>query len=348
MINKNNYEAYVLDYLEGTITEPDRQLLLLFLEAHPELKADLEVDINLSVKSTNNEPVYHFKEQLFRHHAHAFDMPVKDFLLIKQLEEGLNSSEEAELIIAEPDADIREKMKLLYQRTQLHTDTSIHYTKKSKLRRFVLMPALRQTLVHRSIAVAASIIISLGIWIGLDQPQTPSQNLASNTDKPATVNNEPTLAQNKILEKTLTNETKPSRDSLLKLSNNPMDKPVKPIDTTGNTFIPIENEQYLASINQIKNIGTKPINAYEYGLNVMMPQYMNNNLLRSELASIYQQIEQEDENPSLSLALVEGGVKVMNLLSKEPMKMNKYYNADGKVVGYQVKSENIEVNRRVK
>jgi len=56
-IDKNNYEAFMLDYLEGTISPQDKTQLLLFLEQYPELKEDLDTDISLSLQ----EPVNNHK-----------------------------------------------------------------------------------------------------------------------------------------------------------------------------------------------------------------------------------------------------------------------------------------------
>ena len=42
-ININNYEAYLLDLAEGELSPADEKLLMLFLEKHPELKAEHEL-----------------------------------------------------------------------------------------------------------------------------------------------------------------------------------------------------------------------------------------------------------------------------------------------------------------
>ncbi len=63
-IHTGNYEAYLLDYLEGRLTQEEREALFLFLEAHPELVEDLdEVEM---VKLTPPEVVYEGKETLQR------------------------------------------------------------------------------------------------------------------------------------------------------------------------------------------------------------------------------------------------------------------------------------------
>ncbi|MCG8582726.1 MAG: hypothetical protein MI866_22575 [Bacteroidales bacterium] len=348
MINKNNYEAYLLDYLEGTISPQDREALLLFFELHPELKSELETDISLNLNS-QEQLSFSFKDQLLKHEADVYDLPVSDFLTIKKQEEGLSKAEETELLLTEPDQQKREKKSAEYHQTILKADNSIVYTDKSKLRRFILLPAFNQYNVRRSIAAAAVIALLASVWLFTEAPDNSSPQLANtNQEKYSGQQHKPeqqtVVAQSKILEKSLPNEKQPSKDSLLQLAKDPMELKSETI---------IEQKQkekvhYLATIGHAEPFGNDEINAYEHGLNVMMPQYMDNNLLRQELASIYRQIEVEDNTPSLSLALVESGVKVMNFLSKESVKMQKYYDDNGDVVAYKVKGENLEVNRKLK
>ena len=48
MINKNNYEAFVLDYLEGNMDPKMQANLFSFLDQHPELDVDFDLDIEAS------------------------------------------------------------------------------------------------------------------------------------------------------------------------------------------------------------------------------------------------------------------------------------------------------------
>ncbi len=344
-ITKNNYEAYLLDYLEGTISDQDSEALLLFFELHPELKGALDSDISLSLAPEDHLPT-DFKTQLLKHEADVYALPVSDYLFIKQQEEGLTQAEKSELLLLEPNKHKQEKVSLAFQKTILRADNTVAFDQKSKLRRYTLLPAFKQYIINRSVAAAAIIVLFTAVWLMNETPDISTPQMA-NTSRPKLENQQrPIIAQQKILEKTLPNEKQPSKDSLLKLAKDPMelkDKPVKDQKSVKET-----NTQYLASIGHIKPLQNAPINAYEHGLNVMMPQYMKNNLLRQELASIYRQIEVDDNTPSLSLAIVEGGVKVMNFLSKESVKMQKYYNDNGEVVGYKVKGENLELNKKVK
>lgn len=44
-IDKNNYEAYILDYLEGALSEREREAVELFAYSHPELAIDLKEEL---------------------------------------------------------------------------------------------------------------------------------------------------------------------------------------------------------------------------------------------------------------------------------------------------------------
>lgn len=45
-INKSNYEAFILDYLEGQLSADQKAALFSFLDAHPELAAEFDIDVD--------------------------------------------------------------------------------------------------------------------------------------------------------------------------------------------------------------------------------------------------------------------------------------------------------------
>ncbi|MBK3516541.1 hypothetical protein [Carboxylicivirga marina] len=343
-ININNYEAFVLDYLEGSISAHDKEALLQFMELHPELKADLDTDVSLGLNDDSTRPIFSFKNELLKHEANAYDMPLLDYHIIKKQEEGLTKNEEAELLLVEPDAQKREQSSKHYAQTILKSDIEVIYSEKAKIRRFKLLPFVKQQSFNRVASIAAIVAACASIWLMFDMPDQTTPKIANNTTSNAV--NTSTLAEAKILEKTLPGDTQPSKDSLLNLAKDPLQLKKKPVVAKKTTEK--KNAEYLASIHHIDRFSIASINAYEHGLNVMMPQYMTNNLLREELATIYRKIEDEQTTPSLTLAVLESGVKVMNFLSKESVKMQKYYNDNGEVVAYKLQGDNLEVNRKIK
>ena len=66
-INLNNYEAYLLDFLEGNLNDTtDQEMLFAFLKEYPELNALLETPIDkLNYFETDNfQDVYLYSENL--------------------------------------------------------------------------------------------------------------------------------------------------------------------------------------------------------------------------------------------------------------------------------------------
>ena len=62
-INKNNYEAYFLDYHEGNLSPQEVADLFLFLAEHPELKKELDDFENVTLADFQT-PVFENKESL--------------------------------------------------------------------------------------------------------------------------------------------------------------------------------------------------------------------------------------------------------------------------------------------
>jgi len=65
-ITFENYEAYLLDYIEGVLSDEDKEALVLFLEKYPELKKELQ-EFRETVLKPDLSIVYHGKESLKRH-----------------------------------------------------------------------------------------------------------------------------------------------------------------------------------------------------------------------------------------------------------------------------------------
>lgn len=83
-INRNNYEAFLLDYVEQNLTAELVAELMLFLEQNPDLKAELEAFENISFASEQLET--------FEHKADLKQAAVEE-LMIAELE-GLNTAQE--------------------------------------------------------------------------------------------------------------------------------------------------------------------------------------------------------------------------------------------------------------
>jgi hypothetical protein len=125
-IGLHNYEAFLLDYLEGNLAEPQVTELKLFAITHPELEIDLDMGA-LPVFSQEEIPL-DFKEQLKKTEADLLNEMLLNYL------EGNLPEEEQTLIRSKllNDKDLALELEFL-KKTVLQADRSIVFPEKNKL-----------------------------------------------------------------------------------------------------------------------------------------------------------------------------------------------------------------------
>jgi hypothetical protein len=142
-INKNNYEAFFLDYHEGNLTAEQVAVLLLFVEQHPELKEEFENFENIFLDDFSI-PVFDNKALLIKEIT-----PVnKEDYFIGKVESCLNTSDEALLndFLKQHPAAISELQ--LFYKTKLQADTSISFENKDSLKKSLTEASIAGTLVQ--------------------------------------------------------------------------------------------------------------------------------------------------------------------------------------------------------
>jgi hypothetical protein len=125
-IGLHNYEAFLLDYLEGNLAEPEVAELKLFALTHPELEIDLDLGVLPAV--SHEEITFDFKNQLKKTPA-----DLESDLLLDYLEGNLSKEEQAliesKLAI---NKELASEFKLL-KKTILKAEGSLVYTEKNTL-----------------------------------------------------------------------------------------------------------------------------------------------------------------------------------------------------------------------
>ncbi len=158
-----NYEAFYLDFLEGTLSEEDTALFLKFMEEHPELRLEDESFVAMDDEFVALDQT--FKENLkqVNFNETVISLNNAEQFLIAQTEGLLSSTKNAELnvFLAQDPALLHAQR--VYAHTKMTADVSIVYADKSSLkqaRRIALWPIL-------SLAAAASVAVFFFV-------QTPS------------------------------------------------------------------------------------------------------------------------------------------------------------------------------
>jgi ElaB/YqjD/DUF883 family membrane-anchored ribosome-binding protein len=141
-INKNNYEAFFLDYHEGNLSPQEVAELLLFIEQHPELKEEFESFENITLddlSSVNFENKSGLKKSITEENREEY--------FIRAAEGNLNLAEEkllADFIQLHPQylAELE-----LFRKTILTADASIVFENKHELKKAAILSDTDQLLI---------------------------------------------------------------------------------------------------------------------------------------------------------------------------------------------------------
>ncbi|NOQ70912.1 MAG: hypothetical protein GQ574_02860 [Crocinitomix sp.] len=299
-IDLNNYEAYFLDLMEGTLSVEERHDLFAFLELHPELKAEMEADFG--ALELNPAPItFDGKAQLKIDEAQLILTPnTIDDIMIASVEGQLSTEHDAQLTtyIA---ANNLEKTFAYYKATLLKADTSVVYTEKKKLKVKTGI-VISLPLIMRFSAIAAVGVILLTVafrnWDGQD---------VVNTDGPS--NQFATVRSNSNF-----------NFSKTRILNDAVDPTIENGD--GFNYTPTQNEQYLPDVNDdniamedapvlIDTATTRP---FDFELPKDDIEEMNNDDIVEE--------NQNDPTPIIPIEMEEDpGVVLASVTTEEPYKI---------------------------
>ena len=176
-INRKNYEAYFLDYIEGNLSATLKKELTIFLQQNPDLENELNdfQEYKLQAEEITFEP----KAQLLKSVPVSQEIPTFDKLCIARLEGDM--SEEEKLLFDKRISNNEEEEKEFekYRKTVLIPDFNQQFERKDKLSRKKIWKKNRLVLFYTSLSTAAAILIFVLVINNL--PKT-SFTVSENTD----------------------------------------------------------------------------------------------------------------------------------------------------------------------
>lgn len=166
-INKHNYEAYFLDYLEGNLSAEEKADLFAFLEENPALKKELDIELN-DVTLNPSSLVFADKNNLKVEDESILSLNTAEVWMIESLEKNLNASKQKEL------EDFIEKHQLqktfsTYQATVLKPDLSVVYSDKRKLK---VATGIVIPFYARVAAAAAVGLLLIGVYLNRSEQES--------------------------------------------------------------------------------------------------------------------------------------------------------------------------------
>lgn len=172
-INRETYEHFFIDYLDGNLSDDEIKVLIKFLDQNPDLEEELKDLTSFSKQQKNIDklnPKFNLqdlkKESILEDNSSNFDE-----LCISFYEGELNEKEEQYLLEL---AESREDLMLTfegYAHTKAKADFSVVFPNKSKLKKH------KKLILPQYFSYAASIILILGVIFYL--PKRPDKHQES-------------------------------------------------------------------------------------------------------------------------------------------------------------------------
>jgi hypothetical protein len=230
-INRNNYESFFIDYLEGNLDEKLVDDFIEFLQQNPDLKEELSLFETVSV---GQEEITFGKKELLLKEKYDIE---KEFnqAAIASLEGEISPSEKVEFdnyLFTHPEKQKEAKLFIL---TKLQPDQSVVFNKKNNLYHY----STGKTILLWTTRAAAVIIFALTVYTFIDK----SSNKIIPENRVAVIEKEPEKKINpsEIKEVPVKNNKVEEQKTLKKETEKPAVKSEKP--KANETKIIRENSQ---------------------------------------------------------------------------------------------------------
>lgn len=174
-INRNNYEEFFIDYIDGKLTAEEVAELMLFVAANPDLREELNMLEQSPVLELAGAETFNNKEQLKKK---EFSPLIINEAIVAEFE-GIAGKEDLEVLRNIPANQLEHERKLVAL-TKFHPNLEIVFPDKNKLKHETKVISL---LYYYASAAAACLLIMFGAYRWFNTNDVNKNNLASNLPK---------------------------------------------------------------------------------------------------------------------------------------------------------------------
>jgi hypothetical protein len=358
-INRNNYEVYMIDYLDGKLDALEVSELLLFVEQHPDIKKEFDllnevavvpvikeeyIDKNALKKPSFTEIRSHYQEQL-----------------VANLEGDLSIYEQYEL---ERSFAVYPQLKAeaeLYTKTKFQPDLSVVFPQKKQLKRRGVVISLNVRYAWR----VAAVFIAFALIVFLTR--VPQQYLENG----AGISSEQLLSASNETPKTTTASTQKGGSGQHKATPTPLT--TQSFNTPSNAFVEPDKVVEEIKSTQVKTIERMPLKvatnenvlALNKPLIAPVKQYLVYPVVPEKtIEEPYKELVQLANEKVTEGVLVEQNkpdsasgkpaisnmglllVKLYNKATGDSAKVVKKYDNDGNITRVTIIADNFEFSRR--
>ncbi|MDD5570781.1 MAG: hypothetical protein PHD97_06440 [Bacteroidales bacterium] len=372
-INRNNYEEYFLDFMEGNLTPGQSEELSLFLEQNFDLKEEFEQIVFVSLKPDENIK-FSAKNILKKEETSLINETNYNNFLAAFIEGNLSSDDKIQLNIFLKENPKHKKEFEAIRKTILVPDSSIVFENKTSLKHFEI-PFYKNVYTYAS--VAASIILLFGLyWIvnikSINDEKFLSYNYTSKKPvkkaKPAsknntkrirsyTINNQPLIVKSsksnlQYIEKESADEpdnVNKTNESVASLNLNKM-KSKEPV-------IQIQTSNIVPQFINTDNVNViLPVSSDEIAQNNPAEKTSTLNKFYKKATAIFSENKSDDNadkntelNPKASMwDLAFVGLKGYNRIFHKNVDMERKYYDNGNLASVVIKTEKFEYAKHYK
>ncbi|MCX6185913.1 MAG: hypothetical protein NTU43_02810 [Bacteroidetes bacterium] len=356
-INRNNYELYMIDYLDAKLSAEQQGELMLFLAKNPDLQAEFDLLQNSVFDDEVHSIPFELKQELKKQeHIQVLQY---DELLVAKLEGDLSKDE---LFKLNAEIHIYPELQHSYeqfQKTKLIADEAIVFSHKSSLRKqaqgLVLFTNFRMVS-----SIAAAFLVILSLWF--------FRSNKYGNDNTASLNN--IINKNSNQEKPMDKVYKSSKQvetikSLVKTISQ-KSKAISPIPkvpsiVTLNLVVTIIDKKEMNSLDvKLAPLNNNKIKTIQY---VVIAKSNESNVVAQNNYLTPQQYLQKMINATAKNAVVDQnkpasvddknksniGFALLGLFNKatgSDVKLVRKYDNEGKITGYSVAANTLFANSR--
>ena len=345
-INRNNYEAFLLDLLEGRLSVEEERELNEFLKHHPEHVVDLP-DIDL-FSLEKNHVIFPGKDQL-RKEFPAADTHISaanfDLFCIARMEGDLSPQQEEEHRTMVSGDDRRLEEWSTWKKTRLVPE-QIHFAGKKSLKR---KKAVRGRMIWLSVLSAAATLTLLLILLRTD-PLMPGPDLSvagpeeslPAQEQPIVIQEAPLTAAQEtplaLLKKEPSAVVREEKESLAGLNDSYIhitteDPEPRPIRIAGQLSASSELVSFSSS-DRIEPLHIPPVSTNLTSLSMAQIAELDRRKLFDEFT--------EEHNISF-MSVAKAGIKGINKITGSDISLLASRDEQGDVTGFRLKSKRFSV-----
>ena len=352
-INRYNYEAFCLDYLEGNLDPSSKAEFIRFLNKNPDIKAELE-DFD-HIRLHPPEKVQFPNKFRLKKTERGFsnNAPFEEQCIERM--EGDMSAPEAKLFDRKLSENPEQnKIFILYKQTKLHPDYNITYPNKKQLK----APSGKTRSLFttsRIIALAASVILLVGLFINFSTDNSNKYNYATHLKYISLDNSNQKYVEKNAQLQTIETNYNHTTDVNIE-HNNLLSKPSiqnNKLYISSNTLMQKLNPLKISKLQITGNVKTMNNLADISEKHLKLSHPTKTSLSKTALAiKLNRPLATETINEGNSdfsfLDIADLGFRGISKLTGKDIELHRRYNKDGKLKELAFRSESFSFSTNIK